>query len=41
MESMDTVVYVDKQRMLRSDCTDVHVDLYLHCLQTAKQAFFL
>ena len=24
---MDIVVYVDENRMLRSDCTDVHTDL--------------
>ena len=33
-ESMDTIVYVHKQRMLKSDCTDANVDLdprYLLC----------
>ena len=30
-ESMDTVVYVNKQRMLSSDCTDGHADLGLRC----------
>ena len=29
--SMDTASYVDEQRMLRSDCTDVHADLDLRC----------
>ena len=29
-ESMATIVYVEKQRMLRSDCMDVHADLDLH-----------
>ena len=28
----NTVVYVDEQRMLRSDCTDAFVDQALHCL---------
>ena len=34
-ELMNTVVYVDEQRMLRSDCTDAHVDLDLRCSQIA------
>ena len=34
-ESMDTVVYVDEQRMIRSDCTDAHADLDLRCPQIA------
>ena len=34
---MDTVVYVDEQRMIRSDCTDTELDLY--CPQTAKGPF--
>ena len=33
-ESMDTVVYVNEQTMLRSDCMHAHADLDLHCLQT-------
>ena len=28
-ESMDTVVYVDEQRMSRSDCMDAHAELDL------------
>ena len=31
---MDTVVYVEEQKMPRLDCTDVHADLGLHCLLT-------
>ena len=27
----DTIVYVDEQRMLRSDCTDAHAHLDLRC----------
>ena len=38
-ESMDTVVYVDEQRMLRSDCIDAHADLDLCCLQIALGPF--
>ena len=30
-ESMDIVVYVDKQRMSRPDCTDTHANLDLRC----------
>ena len=30
---MDTVVYVDKQRMLRPDCMDVLANLDLGCPQ--------
>ena len=30
-ESFDTVVYVDERRMLKSDCTDEHVDQDLYC----------
>ena len=26
-------VYIDEQRMLKSDCTDAPADLDLHCLQ--------
>ena len=29
VESMDTVDYVDKHRMLRSDCMDLYADLDL------------
>ena len=32
-KSVDTVVYVDEQRMLRSNCTDVHAYLDLRCPQ--------
>ena len=32
-ESMDTVVYVDEQRMIRSDFTDADADLDLRCPQ--------
>ena len=35
MESVDIIVYVDKQKMPRLDCRDVHTDLDLHYLQTA------
>ena len=38
-ESMDTVVYVDKQKMLRSDCMDAHTDLDLRYPQMAKGPF--
>ena len=38
-ESMDTVVYVNKQRMLKSDCTYAHTDLDLHCPQIAYGPF--
>ena len=31
-ESMNAVVYVDEQRILRSDCTDAYADLDLCCL---------
>ena len=34
-ESKDAVVYVDQQRMSRSDCTDVHTDLDLRWPQNA------
>ena len=30
-ESVDTVVYVDKQKMPSLDCTDAHADLDLRC----------
>ena len=30
-DSMDIVVYVEDQRMSRSDCTDVHIHLDLCC----------
>ena len=33
-ELMDSVVYVDEYRMLRSDCTDAHVNLDQRCPQT-------
>ena len=34
-ESVDTMVYVDKQKMSRLDCKDVHADLDLCCPQNA------
>ena len=34
-ELWDTVVYVDKQKMPRLDCTDVHLDLDLQCQQNS------
>ena len=34
-ESMYTVVYVDEQTMLRSDCWDAHAHLELRCLHMA------
>ena len=35
-ELMDDVVYIDKQRMVESNSTDVHAELHLslHCLQS-------
>ena len=36
---MDSVVYVDEQRTLRSDCTDAHADLDLRCPQMYKGLF--
>ena len=39
VQSMDTVVYVDEHRMLRSDCTDAHADLDLRCPQIAQGPF--
>ena len=38
---MDTVVYVDEQRMLRSDNTDEHANLDLPCLQIVMGKFAL
>ena len=38
-ESMDSVVYIDKQRMSRSDCTDGHADLDLCCFTEHKGLF--
>ena len=38
-ESMDSVVYANKQRMLSSDCTDAHADLDLECRQIVKGPF--
>ena len=32
-EGMDTVVYVDEQRMSRSDCSGAHSHLDIACLQ--------
>ena len=37
--SMDTVIYVDKQRMFRSDYTDGKADLGLRCLHMTKEPF--
>ena len=34
-ESLDTVVYVDEQRVSVLDCTDAHADLDLRCPQNA------
>ena len=34
-ESMDTVVYVDEQRMSRSDCTDAHAHPVFPCSHVA------
>ena len=39
-ESVDTVVYLNEQRMLRSNCKDLHADLDLHCLQTVYKGLF-
>ena len=38
-ESMGDVVYVNKQRMLRSDCMNAHADLDVHCPQMYKGLF--
>ena len=38
-ESMDTIVYVNEPRMHRSDCTDAHADLDLHCPQIVQVPF--
>ena len=38
-ESMDTVVYVDKQRVSRPDCMDVHAHLNLRCLHMTQGPF--
>ena len=35
IEVVDTVVYVNEQRMSRSDCTDVHTHLDLRCSHIA------
>ena len=32
-ESMDAKVYVDEQRLRRSDCSDEYADLDHHCSQ--------
>ena len=37
-ESMDTLVFVDKQRMSTSDCKDKHTDLDL-CSHMTKDFF--
>ena len=36
---MDAVVYVDEQRMSRSDCTDMHAHLYLRSSQMTYWLF--
>ena len=38
---MAAVLYVDEQRMLRSDCMGAHADLNLRCPQNAYGSFFL
>ena len=38
-ESVDTVVYVNKQKMSKLDCTDAHVHLDLPCPQIAQVPF--
>ena len=38
-ESMDIVVYVNKQRMPRSDCTDAQAHLDLRCSHMAYRFF--
>ena len=38
-ESMDTVVYFDEQRMLRSECSDAHTDLDLRYPHIASESF--
>ena len=38
-ESVDTVRYIDEQKMPRTDCTDVHADLYIRCPQKYKGPF--
>ena len=38
-KSMDSVVYVDEQRMIRSDCTDTHADLDYRCLHMTLEPF--
>ena len=37
-ESMDTVEYVDKERMSRANCTDAHTHLD-HCCSHTENAF--
>ena len=32
-KSVDTEVYADEPRMLRTDCTDTHADLGVCCLR--------
>ena len=34
-ESVDTLAYVDEQKMPKLDCTDAHADLDLRCPQNA------
>ena len=40
IESMNTVVYVDKQRKARSDCTDAHADVNLCCSHMTQEPLF-
>ena len=35
LASVDTVLYISKQKMPRLDCTNTHADLDLHCPQIA------
>ena len=39
-ESMDTVVYIDKRRMSRSDCMDANAHLDLRCLHSTQEPFY-
>ena len=39
-ESMDTVVYVDEQRMHRSDCMVAHADLEFRCSLITYEPLF-
>ena len=39
-ESMDILVYVKEQRMLRADCTNANADLDLRCSHMSLRALF-